>query len=384
MFKRGDKWFAWNPLTGKREATRCTDKKAAQLVVAEWERRAADPSYNDASSKTLAHGVELLMTVLRREDSAAGTIEMYDQKTAQLGRILGDHVSLQSLMSSERVDLYIAAREAEGVTPSTIHKELVALRQVLKHAKRKKWVTGDIDQALPVGYSPQYKPRKSFLPIEEWPRLLDDVGYITPKRRPRDRNEPKALAVPPPSPAHRAHLAFALATGANANECVRARRHHIDLAAGFVFIDGTKRDSRRRHVPIMAPTRPMLEAVLRDAPGKGDAPLFAPWPNMWRDLGRRCVALGMPRLTSNDLRRSFGSMLARAGVPFEVIAKLMGHKSTKMVMEVYGQMRPQDLADIVNKLVSAPASGRDSGGTSNAKQHASTATNPNPKTHGTS
>lgn len=351
MFKRGKKYFAWNPLTGKREATGCTDRKAAEFVVAEWERRAADPSYNDAASKTLGHGAELLMAVLRRSDKADATISMYDQKIAQLGRVLGDQTPLQALMHSDRIDAYIAQRETEGVSASTIHKEIVALRQILKHAKRKRWVRGDLDEALPVGFSPKYEPRKTFLPIEQWTRLLDEIGYVTPPKRPRDKREPKPIAVPPPSPERRAHLAFALATGANDNECRRAVRSHIDLRKGFVFIDGTKRETRRRYVPIMAPTRPMLERVLKDAPGKGDAPLFAPWPNMWRDLGRRCKALGLPRLTSNDLRRSFGSMLARAGVPFEVIAKLMGHKSTKMVMEVYGQLRPEDLADIVNRLV---------------------------------
>jgi integrase len=354
MFKRGKKWFAWNPLTGRREATQCTDKKAAELVIAEWERRAADPTYNDASSKTLAHGAELLMVALRRADAAAATIQMYDQKIAQLGRLLGDTTSLQSLMDSDRVDAYIQTRETEGVTPSTIHKELVALRRILKHAKRKKWVRGDLDEVLPVGYSPKYEPRKTVIAVDDWSRLLDEIGYVTPQARPRDRNKPKPLAVPPPSPARAAHLAFALATGANDNECKRARRSHIDLKTGFVFIDGTKRESRKRYVPIMATTKHLIERVLRDAPGEDGELLFAPWGNMWRDLGRRCSALGMPRLTSNDLRRSFGSMLARAGVPFEVIAKLMGHKSTKMVMEVYGQLRPQDLADIVNKLVVKP------------------------------
>jgi integrase len=353
MFKRGRKWYAWNPLTNKKASTGCTDRRAAELTLAEWERRAADPTYNDATSKTLAHGAELLMTALRRSGKAAETIEMYDQKIAQLGRVLGDTTTLMELMHSDRVDAYIATRESEGRTASTIHKELVALRQILKHAKRKRWVSGDLDEVLPVGYSPQYEPRKTFIPIEQWPRLLYEMAYVVPEKRARDINEPKPLPVPPPSAARAAHLAFALATGANDNECRRARRDHIDLKSGFVFIDGTKRESRKRYVPIMSTTRVLIERVLSDAPGAGDSPLFAPWPNMWRHLQHRCKALGLPPLSSNDLRRSYGSMLARAGVPFEVIAKLMGHRSTKMVMEVYGQMRPQDVADIVNRLVDA-------------------------------
>lgn len=372
MFKRGGKYYAWNPLTGKRESTRCRDKQAAISVVAEWERRAADPTYYDAASKTLAHGAELLMATLRQKDKAEPTIKMYDQKIAQLGRVLGDRTPLQSLMHSDRIDAYITQRESEDVSASTIHKELVALRQIFKQAKRKKWVKGELDEVMPVGFSPKYVPRKTFIPVEDWPRLLDAPVLVDPRPRPRDHVKPKLLEYRLHA-RRAAHLAFALATGANDNECKRARRRHIDLESGFVFIDGTKRESRRRYVPITAITRPLLERVLRDAPG--DDLLFAAWGNMWRDLGNRCLALGLPRMTSNDLRRSFGSMLARAGVPFEVIAKLMGHKSTKMVMEVYGQMRPQDLADIVNKLVAAPAAEWDVGGTSNRKQGAPTGAN---------
>jgi integrase len=365
MFKRGGKYYAWNPVSGRRESTRRSDKQAAISVVAEWERRASDPSYHDAASKTLAHGAEVLMATLRREDAAAGTIEMYEQKIAQLGRLLGDTSPLQSLMQSEKVDQYISTREEEGVTASTIHKELVALRQILKQAKRRKWVRGEMDEVMPVGFSPKYVPKKTFIPVEDWPRLLDAVAVVERSQAKR-KMPPMCVTL---SRARAAHLAFALATGANDNECKRARRRHIDLEKGFVFIDGTKRASRQRHVPITNLTKPMIERVLRDAPGKDL--MFASWGNMWRDLGRRCAALGLPRLTSNDLRRSFGSMLARIGVPFEVIAKLMGHKSTKMVMEVYGQMRPQDLADIVNQLVSK---NWDAGGTHNKAQRVSAGT----------
>jgi len=376
MFKRGGKYYAWNPLTGRRESTRCTDKEAARLVVAEWERRAADPTYHDAASKTLGHGAQLLTLALKREGKSEGTQRMYDQKIAQLGRVLGDLTPLQELMRSDVVDGYVSTREREGVTASTIHKELVALRQILRHAKRRKWVRGELDEVMPVGYSPRYTPRTTVIDQADWPRLLDEVAYVTPKQRPRDRNTPKPIAVP--FPRHRAaQIAFALATGANANEVARARRRHIDLKAGFVFIDGTKRESRRRHVPVMATTKRLLERVLRDAPGKEpDDLLFSPWPNMRRDLHKRCVALKLPKVTSNDLRRSFGSMLARAGVPFEVIAKLMGHKSTKMVMEVYGQMRPEDLAAIVRKMVVAPGRrGWDKGGTAIRKRPAPSSKN---------
>lgn len=354
MEKRGGRYYAIDPQSGKKRSTRQKTLAGAMAVLAQWERSAVDPTYSDAASKTLAHGAELILRAKKHQGAADGTMVMYDQKIAQLGRVLGQHRPLSSL-ASETIDMYIDRRLSEGVTQHTVHKELAVLRQILKQCKRRGWFRKELEEVMPVGFSPRYEPKRDFLPMEQWSLLLDG-GWIESHERiskydafvQRDGNR---VLVPPMSPERAAHVAFMIATGANLNESYRARREHIDLANKRVFIDGTKRETRRRFVPINSVNIELIKRVLRDAPGKAGEPLFTNWDKMWRDLGERCLKLGLPRLSSNDLRRTYGSILVQAGVPFEVVAKLMGHSSVSMVFKVYGQLRPTHVQDIVAQYI---------------------------------
>jgi len=56
LFKRGATWYCWVfDANGKRiqKSTRCKDRKAAEAVAREYERRAADPAYAASNQTTL-------------------------------------------------------------------------------------------------------------------------------------------------------------------------------------------------------------------------------------------------------------------------------------------------------------------------------------------
>jgi integrase len=282
---------------------------------------------------------------------------MYEQKIAQLARVFGERRPL-STFTSETVDQFIDKRLAEGVTQHTVHKELAVLRQILKHCKRRGWFRQEIEQVMPVGFSPNYVPKKEFLPVEYWDLLLDG-GWVGAHDGISKHDafvewsaDRKKVKVEPMRADRAAHVAFMLATGANLEESFRAMPEHIDVTNRRVFIDGTKRETRKRFVPINKLNVKLIKRVLLDAPGKRvGQPLFAEWGKMWRDLGDRCRKLGLPRLSSNDLRRTYGSILVQAGVPFEIVAKLMGHASVAMVFKVYGQLRPTHVQEMVAQYI---------------------------------
>jgi len=54
-----------------------------------------------------------------------------------------------------------------------------------------------------------------------------------------------------------------------------------------------------------------------------------------RDLAQACERAGIPKVTPNDLRRTFATWLAEAGVPELVTASLLGHTNSAMVRRVY-------------------------------------------------
>lgn len=363
MFKRGAYWYAWNPITGKKETTGESDRHKAEAVVVGWRAKAKDPTHRDATSKTLADGYELILTVKRRAGRAKDTIEMYEQKLRQFTRVVGgEHVPLQRLMDANVIDDFVTKREREGVVPNTIYKELVAIRQLLEHSKRKGWVSGDVDAVMPIGYSPQYKPVETFIPYERW----WDYVHAFPDHR-------------------AAEIAFHLGTGANENEVRRAMRSFVRDKE--VFIDGTKRATRKRHVPLTRLTRPFVEFALEHAPSGDDTrPLFDHWASKARDMHEAAARAGLARyvdqagrplpeklesgavvgrvlrnklfaghrliggITSNDLRRSFGSVLAQQDVPFEIIAQCMGN-SVAVVAKVYAKFRPTDVRRAVHRYI---------------------------------
>ena len=62
-------------------------------------------------------------------------------------------------MSAKHVDGYVCRRRRETATDHTIHKELTALRRVLRLAKRHGEWSGDLDSVMPEHFAPKYEPK---------------------------------------------------------------------------------------------------------------------------------------------------------------------------------------------------------------------------------
>jgi hypothetical protein len=119
----------------------------------------------------------------------------------------------------------------------------------------------------------------------------------------------------------------------------------------MLTLPGTKTRRAHRALPLAdhPPLRALLEAVLsgapgtsgtRGTPGSPGTPLFPRWSNIRRDLEAACTAAGVPRVSPNDLRRTFGTWCRMAGMPTDRIAVLLGHADARMVERVYGRLDP--------------------------------------------
>lgn len=151
-----------------------------------------------------------------------------------------------------------------------------------------------------------------------------------------------------------AFVAFALATGAELSALRRARRRDVDVRTWEVHLRGTKRAARDRVVPVVLPVcRELLRLVLANtAAGDSDMPLLRPWGNVRRDLAVACVHAGVPRVTPNDLRRTFATWHVLHGASLETLAPMMGHTSTAMLRRHYAKARASDLRARLEREVS--------------------------------
>lgn len=61
-------------------------------------------------------------------------------------------------------------------------------------------------------------------------------------------------------------------------------------------------------------------------------------------------AIGLPNLTSHNLRHTYISLMLRAGVDLKTIQTNVGHSSPRMIMEVYGETFNESQRDSANRL----------------------------------
>ncbi len=360
FFKRGDVWYCWffdNQGRRIKRTTQCTDRRAAEARAREWERDAADP---DHAAKKAASLGEALKTMLDAEEAHAkagrrsdDTVDCYKVKAGHWVRLLETNAQVGHAplplaeVDARRVDRYIATRREEGVGDGTIHKELTVLRKALKLAKRHGLWDGDLAKVLPTRFSPAYEPVERWLPREE----VDLLMKVLPRHR-------------------AAVVAFIVATSAEWGCVVRARREDLGTGNDAVALRGTKNPRRWRKVPVLTQAQStMLDFARKNADGV-DGLLFSAWGNVRRDLHDACRRVGCLRTgcvkeadatrrssctrdkcekaaiapcSPNDLRRSFAHHHLDVGLPHAHVARMMGHRDSRMVERVYGRLDDEEL-----------------------------------------
>lgn len=366
--KRGDVWWASYYDAAARQnvraSTRQTDKVAAQAVADRMVRHGADPDGQAAREATIAAALDAVIAeyerLAREKEKAPDTVEFHRKRAGQILRFIhGETPKLPALLADLRahhVDDYIDARRDEGTSRHTIAKDLTTFRLALKIAKRRGMWKGSIDEILPHKWSSGYEPRRRWLRPEELAAVLCELRT--------DRA---------------AWCAFAVATGANYSEAQKASRLDVrwshDKATRIaaptvatptsVHLRGTKRETRDREVPIVFDwQRALLGAALSSggyarvfppprtatyAANRTAAELFNRWSttNMVRDLAKACDRAGVPRVSSNDLRRTFGTWMRASGATLELLAPAMGHADSRMVERVYGRLDVSQLAALL-------------------------------------
>ena len=346
LYKRGEYWWCSFPWQGEtlRRSTRCTTRTAALLTAQRWERERADPDHAVAEAATFGTAVAGFLAELERSSKPTSTKGFYRAKCGVLVRHFGADLSLNLGVTAPRVDKFMADRELEPVAfdadgkptrtvkANTIHKELVALRQILKRAKRRGEFRRDVSEVLPVGFSPKYVPRNVSLTLAE---AASVCGTLAPARA--------------------AAVAFSLATTARRAEVFRARREDVDPSGSSVFLRGTKTDAAERHVAVAPFALQLIAFAVKHGGGKGGL-LLKPWPNARRGLEAACKRVGAPRVTWNDLRRTLSTWLVEGGVSDTVIAKMLGHVDTTMLHRVYGKPKHDAMSSLLTaQSASIPA-----------------------------
>ena len=232
-----------------------------------------------------------------------------------------------SAIQSWDVEAWVAGLEADGVGAPTVNGSLRLLGQMLRAAVKHRLLTADPTDGVVATPADPHVDR--ILTRAEADTLLAQFGDE-----------------------HRLFVELLLYCGLRFQEAAGLRRFRVDLLRKRIHIvtvlprrgpeKGPKTPSGVRPVPL---TDELIVKLSQAIPELNDGLVFTSSPrqgtpggkriryehwhtNVWSPALQR-AKLAEPQPTPHDLRHTFGSWLAEAGVPPNQIASLMGHKSLR-------------------------------------------------------
>lgn len=153
----------------------------------------------------------------------------------------------------------------------------------------------------------------------------------------------------------RSLVSAALLTGCRYGELVAMKAMDVDLRGSRVYIAESK-SGKPRYVPLNEEGSALFKKALT---GKTGADRVFTRPNglAWgknhhdRPLKEACQRAKIhPSVKFHELRHTFASHLAQAGVDLLTISKLLGHADTRVTSRHYAHLADKTLADAVTKL----------------------------------
>lgn len=323
---------------GKRyeTTTHQTDWKAALNAAREIERvRAAAPV--DAvivNVCTLEGAFSLLAAHDVRVGAKPNTVRFHTDRSKHLLRLLGETTACTSV-DLATLEKYTDKRLIEKADRHTIQKEHRVLRQALRLAGC------DVSGLKVAGFVRRkhfYKPGCTWLESAEHVQAL--LAEVCPTRRD--------------------DIMIYVNLGVRRRELLTLTRARVDLRKRTVRVEEldevtVKTEQSERTLDLNDNVLPIFTRRVRV-----EGPLFSEWGSGNRDLmlawKRARAKLNddeLPhRLTFNDLRRTFCSLLRNAGVSLEDCADLLGHADITMVRQVYGHASKKTLKSAIAKMPS--------------------------------
>ncbi|MCC6738933.1 MAG: site-specific integrase [Planctomycetia bacterium] len=225
------------------------------------------------------------------------------------------------------VQKYADRRLRAGARPASVYQEVCSLSGVFREALK-----ADLVERKPVK-------------LVKKPRIENTVvRFLSP--------EEEANLLAHAAPWLRPAIVISIHSGLRAGELRRLAWADVSFERGTLTIRHTK-SKRDRVVPMNATLRETLTAIPRrlhqpcvlTGPISGKA---MNWFNgeAWRTALKRA---GVERFRWHDLRHTFASRLAQAGVPILAIKQLLGHTTLAMAMR-YAHLQEKNLREAVGVL----------------------------------
>jgi integrase len=247
----------------------------------------------------------------------------------------------------KRLTGWFGSRPVDSITPQDIEKALSDA------AESEKWLPGTVNRhrsLLSLTYRLAIRNGKvGENPVRHVPRKRENnirTRFLSPEEEAALRTKIRAL-----HPLREPEFDLALHTGMRRNEQWQLRWQDMNLRAGIITIPQSKHGAMR-HVPINSVAEKALGTLGVRRGGSEYVCSGSPTREGrdWERWFEECVIEAkIPNFRWHDLRHTFASRLAMAGVSLRTLAELLGHKTLAMVMR-YAHLAPAHLRDAVERI----------------------------------
>jgi integrase len=320
-------------LPGSREGLTRAQAEAElrrRMAEAVTPSRSADLTVTEAGERMIRH-----LESLGRKPSTISTYRSL--LSSHLKPRLGKEPLSQ--VEPERIESLISAMRRDNKGAKLIHNALTLLSQIFEFGQRKGWCQSNPCKVVD---RPQVEESTDirFLEMEEVEALLAAVPQNTTL-----------------GPTDRALYLTATMTGLRQGELLALRWRDIDWTAGRVRVRqnyvrghwGTPKSRRgSRSVPLADRVAGELERHFQRSAFQADDALVFPHPHtgevidhsaLSRRYKKALRAAKVREVRFNDLRHTFGTRMAAAGVPLRTLQEWMGHRDFKTTL-IYADYAP--------------------------------------------
>lgn len=262
------------------------------------------------------------------------------------------------------VEKWRTQRIKDGKAPSTINRDIVALKSAL--SKAVEW--GDakentiasvklakLDHAAVVRYLSKDEEARLRKALDEREHRIREARKSGNKwRETRDREKFPDLKATAFADHLKPLLLLALNTGMRRGELFSLTWECVDVVGASLAVAGdTAKSGKTRHIPLNAEALAVLKGWRKQTNGEGvifKSHTGEKFDNIKKSFASVLGAANIQNFRFHDTRHSFASKLVMAGVDLNTVRELLGHGDIKMTLR-YAHLAPEHKAAAVARLV---------------------------------
>ena len=354
--------------TLKTISTGCRDRSAAESVLREHERRAERIKAGIATPTEYASGEQQKCNIGNHVEAYVGTFPggMHSGNTrSYLLRLVAD-CKWSRLLDLRRSDLeqWIAVQSKAGRSARSKNAYQTAIVSFCNWCVRDGRMTSNpFNKMAKANLEADHRRQRRALTPEEMEALIR-AAQNTPERVQSKQGQSTRRSTQRLSGRDRADLyRFLAGTGLRVGEAKQLRVAYLDLDSRVPTVRlsaATTKNGKEAVIPLRADLVEMLRARVTDK--KPSDPVFDIPSDLIKRFHGDCKRAGIARRDGRGrqadlhcLRLTFGTNLARAGVPMRTAQQLMRHSDINLTARVYVDPALLDLHGAVEAIASLPS-----------------------------